>query len=385
MDIIKYVNTHPLIFIIIIIILLLILYKTYTLCACESFTTVPGLPISSDQPVNIAPVYNENNTKNQLCTQLIKNNNMIDPTVRTMQLSDLANNELIGAEKPLLIRFKCVEGEQVYYLSIIPFNNCEEYDKNNKKNDCTTNILILINENTVNTATREYTDIMNVDQKVCNYRKTLIDTSNGFRSTRPSSEIMNMEELSGLNMSNTFNNLAPSGILPTFRDDIIINKNACYNDYPECNLFRQYSTDFIISKHTDVNGVSKYQISGVTGGLNSNKNSYQIFINKDPMSNNVCADMNNVTTKYTQIDLLTTQIPNEGGIIGISTSTLRSKIRFKVTEMVDNIIVTNIGYVGKCNNSMACTTDGVKYPRLCLLNDILDPRVIEFEPVVKFY
>ena len=38
MEIIKYINTHPLLFLIIIIILLFVLYKTYMLCSYETFT-----------------------------------------------------------------------------------------------------------------------------------------------------------------------------------------------------------------------------------------------------------------------------------------------------------------------------------------------------------
>lgn len=366
------------------------------LCSYESFTSemetptmsseiIPGLPISSEV-VTAQPVFNPQNPQNQTCVQILQNDKMIDPVVRTAQLSDLANNELIGADKPMLVRFKYTDPSgKIYYLSIMPYNKCQQFNGAKPVNsltplDCTSNILVLIDEETVNKATEEYVKTMDINQKVCNFRKTLMDIENGKQA---SSHLMGQEMLPGYPPS-TVENAAPSGEIPTYYEEIKIPKNGCYNDYTACNLFRQYSTDFIITKR-NTDGQSKYTISGVTGGLNSNKNTTQVFLNITPSSNTLCADMTNPTTKYTQVDLITTKIQSDGGIIGGLATHLKTKIRFKVTEIGMNSIITETtGYIGTCVNS-PCTVGDKNYTRLCLFSDLLDPNVIDFEPVVKQY
>jgi len=369
------------------------------LCSYETFTVgmetgtptmsseiIPGLPISSEI-ITAQPVFNPQTQQNQVCTQILQNDKMIDPVVKTAQLSDLANNELIGVDKPMLVRFKYTNplDGKIYYLSIMPYNKCQQFNGLNSVNsntplDCTSNILVLIDEDTVNKATEEYIKTMNINQKVCNFRKTITDIENGKRA---SSHLMGQEMLPGYPVS-TLENLAPSGEIPTYSEELRIPKDKCYNDYTACNLFRQYSTDFIITKR-NTDGQTKYTISGVTGGLNSNKNTTQVFLNITPSSGTLCADMTNPTTKYTQVDLITTKIQNNGNIIGGLEANLKSKIRFKVAEIGKNSIITETtGYIGNCVNS-SCTIGDKNYPRLCLFSDLLDPNVIDFEPIIKQY
>jgi hypothetical protein len=307
-DTINYINTNPIPFVIITIILFLVLYKIYdiynlNIYNSESFTNIPSTSDSTDP------------------------------------------NDILIGQGTQLVRFKYTDPNgKKYYLSVEPITNCSNINSSSATPDeteCITNVLILIDEDTMNKQINDYLSVMSDNQKICNFKKTLAQNK-------------------------------------------INNSETCYATFPECNLTKQHSVDFIVSRKK--NGtMTKYVISGVNGRYNADNNVTKIFVNKKPSQNNVCADSSKYSDIFIETDLMTTKVLSQGNIIGGLDTNLRTIIRFKIIEShpTKGVIDTPL-YVGKCTNKTCKTANG-EYTRLCLYDDIINPNIINFEPVIQTY
>lgn len=383
-NIINYINAKPVIAILIIIILILILYRLYVYYvkteSNEYFTSeaeilpVPGgttivtnptnstildSPETTVLPINpvptvpstvpkVVPISQSQKTLQEVIPFVTSQAELMEllqvsPTLQNKFNELLSKNINYNTDGSILVRFKYVDpnDNKVYYIATQSLTQCT--DASNLPG-CVSNILVLVPENKVNEETLRYTNDMNINQQVCNYKKTL---QNGQNTN---------------------------------------SANICTNNvtlYPECNVTKQMPYDFVVSKVNAKPNI-KFVIQGVTAETNNGRNSLPVYINKATGKNELCADALYFANKYVEVDLVSTRIENNGGVIGGLTPEIKTKIRFKVTETINSAVVTNTLYVGKCINK-SCTMDNASYMKLCLYSDILDPNVIEFQPIAKTY
>jgi len=324
-NIISYINLNPIPFIIMIVIMLFIIYKIYGMQICCDNIEKFDKDDKVDNPI-----------LQQTPSQLVSPPAIL-PIIMTPLLNmNHLNDQLISSiETKKLVRFKYISPDnKTYYLSTMPLSTCAKEQINKNKHECISNILVLMNEDIVNTNVINYLAEIKKHIKLCNYNKSLITNPNAV-----SAEI-----------------------------------------YPECDINPQYQTDFVVTKmmtNTDI----KYNIQGVILGSTNMATPAKYYMNKQKGINNLCADTFSISLNdpYIGIDLITVQVCDKFG-----NKKLNTKIRFNIIENdiygnKDNI-VNNIVYLGicpdiKCNN----------YMRLCLYSDELNKNVITFEPIIHNY
>jgi hypothetical protein len=307
-------------------------------------------------------------------------------------MDNIFYNTMVGASK--LVNFRCTYQGKKYYLANMRTSDCGTYtsitsdvESINPNIDCATVKMVLIDADAADTEIQEYINNLRIKSEECKQtQKTKCITELGPNRS--------MEE-----------------------------ENQCTFEYEKiCNPIRKYITDFIIteiiqtnlnsesSEEIDYNGDThfgkrKYIISGTAipmiddNQIETMLNNYMYF---DHGVNYLCGDQYIGSEKYyTQIDVIERNLGNRGGIINASQPNIVVKLRMNVREVIAGIDRTtntekvipiidqdtgkpNIksSYIGVCNSAIACQMNQRIYPRICLYDNINDPNVLEFEPIL---
>ena len=276
------------------------------------------------------------------------------------QLSYDLNKILIASLLRFRTTIRCVN----YYLMITPASRCSNILSNPQSSqeiairakDCTTNILVLVEESEVLTEINNY----------------LRDTSNRENTC-------NLQE--SLSCRNRLNTTQQTG------------QEVCPEDYPSCKITKQFPVDFILNQAFNLTQQGdvlshKYILKGVSlpTGLNNNNAFY--FMNRNfrnnishDTSHLVCADITALPASTIDVNLITTQDP--------ISQKLKTIIRFdtiagKFLIDIDGKVVNRGMYVGVCKDN-TCNMNGKTHFRACLFDKMDDPNVLEFEPITVNY
>lgn len=423
-QIIKYINTHPVIFALVVLILLFVVYKLYsTPDVTESFTsaiippdttngplTSDGTPTSNGTLMSYGAPTDQSTVVNTiLCNTIpithggVNNVGVTNPAlpslpeiVGTETLMVDLNKHLLG-DRDRLVRFRATINGKNYYLMIAPISQCSnlytapnlihESPIQNPK-DCATNVVILIDEDTAMQNLNDYLSNINDKEKVCNFQQNLACSRGTSQSTIQSSPLL-------LDSSPQTNNLMPGQTTPHLTSE------TCPEEYQSCKIVKQSPIDFIVYLSnpftaSEITYHHRYLIQGVSGPLNIDTSNIQYYLNQNANANGqlpvnvLCADIFNNNDANTIVELATTkQTTCNNNIIGYD-SGLRTRIRFNLVvspiQLDPNTgrVVTRPFYLGSCRNN-TCTFNGANYARTCLFSDMLDPNVLEFEPIIVHY
>lgn len=395
-QIIKYINTYPVIFALIVLLLLLIIYRLYTCTHSEKFT-------NSNQSIQVNTILGNTVPISQGGVNNIGVTNPALPQLHEAikdEMPKIDLNQYLLGDKYKLVRFRATINGKNYYLMISPISQCSNLytppnmvHPNPVKNpkDCSTNVVILIDENTAMLYLNDYLNQISDKEKVCNFQQTL--------SNRRATQTIQSSQL--FNISNA-NDLMPGQTTPHLTTEMCPEMEQ----YPGCRLIKQSPIDFIVTL-TNPFSVSetedqqnqqqpiRYFIQGVSGPLNIDTSNIRYFLNQnfnnDPsVVNTLCADAVSRTDPKIVVDLVTTKQTNDhNNIIGYD-SGLRTRIRFNIIvrplrlDPITNRAITQSFYLGVCRNNI-CTFNGANYARACLFKNMLDPNVLEFEPIIVQY
>ena len=359
-NIIAYVQRNNNLLLVVVLLFILAVLYFFLMRRQEHYTTlseIDQLPVSIGGLNNLgitnpaAPGYV--NSEKCLCS------NKFDP------------NLLLLSGHNKYVRFRCIINGKRYYLMIAPIASCSNIRAS--ATECAQNILILADETTALSGIEQYKQTMINKQKTCNFQQNLLCSS-----AQP-------ETASG----------------------------KCSESYSLCDLPRQTPIDFSLTLATPLhstcvcgNLINKYTIAGVNGYLGATttavtKNLLNINtrlpITITSMTSVICSDVYSpINNSQVLVDLITTtrEVIDDTARSSEAqkyTNILKTRIRFTTqtsplatTDPATLLPVTRMFYLGSCKNNI-CTTNGQNYMRACLLYDILDPNVLEFEPVVVQY
>jgi hypothetical protein len=236
------------------------------------------------------------------------------------QTENMTNNyisiyDVIRPNQLVKFVYRDSEGKK-YYMSIMPNSVCK-----NTQQQCVSNILVLIDENTVNNQVNEYIDIINDNEKICNFKKTLY-------ANKTASE----------------------------------ENKKLYTEFADCKTRKQFTTDFLVIQKK-IGDIYKYTFKGVNEGINIKDTSGgNYYINSDA-KNNLCADISDILNDSINADMN----------LKVSNGVLQIEISFGGSTL----------YIGKCDN-LICESHDNKYVQLCLYNKG-HPNIINLEPVLQNY
>lgn len=392
-QIIEYINVHPVIFILIILILLFIIYMLYNYHE-ESF-------ITETSSTNLGGINNTGVTNPALPTPNISISNVINP-----------NTELLG-NKNKVVRFRATINGKKYYLMVTPIAGCTNLISQSVPNvqskqqvsilstDCLSNVVLLVDEDTVFEGLTSYFNQLSDKEKVCNFQQSLDCNKKISQSAQVIQSSLPIQIGPQTSLPTQESNI----IGPTTSENLMPGQETshlfCPEEFPVCNQIRQYPVDFIIQKSIDSNNNQpNYFIKGISGKLGIDTSAAPYYINQNTRSDVtintptsvLCADITDPTTVFNaSVDLITSKVENQNNIIGSgSNAQFKTKIRFNIpiTPIQMNPYtgkaITKSFYLGACKNNI-CTVSGINYARACLFNDIFDPNVLEFEPIIINY
>lgn len=187
-------------------------------------------------------------------------------------------------------------------------------------------------------------------------------------------------------------------------------KSECSDVYESCVLPRFFIHDFNVidvAPHGDVSTtLRKYIIKGTaipSIGGQSFATMFNTFLINDHGINMVCGDKYaygspTLPKQYAEVIVTEKVVGSTGGVVNAD-PTLTIKIRFNALQQIISeingvtkrtpIVDTCTGeqkvrptYLGVCNSTQTCTRGTNTYPRVCVYDDIMDPRVLDFQPFV---
>jgi len=272
------------------------------------------------------------------------------------------------------VNFKCTYDGIEYYLANMEMTKC----KNRQSNDCTLNVIVLIPVTEITQMLNEYLKSIRVNTEKCNSNKRI-------------------DCLAALSENSSEEQ-----------------KNKCMITHKSCDINRFYYHDFHVSPVTQSNPdneLTKRRSYVITGNANPDRteNITHTMLNQmlyyDYNINMLCGDhynykKQNSNTDYVELVVIETSPPENGGIIGAKSDSLKVKLRFTTKDQMINKekdgkitivqIKDNIGnnkiksiYIGICPNKTSCKLqNGKSYPRVCLYDDIFNTNVLEFEPIL---
>ena len=287
------------------------------------------------------------------------------------------NASYVGANK--LINFKTTMGGKEYYLANVKMSECYPNDQTDPSklkdlkdaDDCNHVAMVLIEKSEIENMMQTYNKNLAIAKDTCNSSKKITCEHN---------------------LSHT----------PTPQD---IQK--CNIPDPSCNQHRKFIHDFNVIELIDSNFASpmrKYIVKG-TAVPNVNDNAYPTMLNQSLFDehnvNFLCGDTYNyghpnLSKDHAELMIIERDILNNGGIIHGTGNEIRIKLRFNtrdqlisqdkdgkkiLTPIMDSDgKVKKIGsYVGVCQNQQKTCKS---YHRVCLYTDIINPNVLEFEPIL---
>lgn len=335
-NIIEYFNQNPLVGFFLIVLLLILFYFlfTYNRTTCENM--VGSLPPSGT------------------CSQA---------------LDQKFYAQFVGPSK--LVNFKCRFKGKEYYLANMKKSRCQNKlnDPNNPDNiDCSDSVMVLVEPSILDPQLQQYLSEISIDTKTCNYKRSLeCYSKNG------SSE-------------------------------------DCDREYKSCENTRMFNHDYNVSEVTQINSgqvTRKYVVTGTATPMKSDQSDPTIF--NSYLYNQfgyrmMCGDMypygqnpnNNNDAEVMVIESVPT---SNGGIIGGPQDTLKVRLKMEsndvvvgknpsgfrtVTPLIDETtgkVQMKSTYIGACEN-ITCVVDDISFIRICLYDDILNPNVLEFTPIL---
>jgi hypothetical protein len=407
-EIIKYINEHPLIFALIVLILLLVVYRLYS--GKNTKTSESPEPFVS----NILPAEGENMHVNQCDTPTYTSTNpslkavaaggtnnigVINPALPPPfppKVEDGAsggciiydpNTELLNTSSNKMVRFKCTINGKNYYLMVTPISSCTNIvsqpltqqqaktQQSKLHGDCLTNVVVLVDEDTVKQHILQYLQSTQDKERVCNFQQAL-NCNRKLTQTVQTTQTPQLFPL--LTQESNF-------------------VQTCPEEYQPCKQVKQLPIDFIIQKAVNQQGPQKYLLRGISGQLGIGlAASYYLNQNTQGNSNStpttavLCADITNPTMPNAMVDLITTKVQNNSAIIDGHGNDLRTKISFSIpaspiqVEPSTGKAVMKQFYLGACKNNI-CTINGTSFARACLFSNLTDPNVLEFQPTVVYY
>lgn len=280
------------------------------------------------------------------------------------------NASYVGPNK--LVNFKTKINGKDYYLANVKLQDCEL----KQPEDCSNVAMVLIEKTDIDNMMQTYIKQMSIAKETCNSTKQIVCSHN----------------------------------LPTSASPEAIQN--CNTPHPSCNQIRKFYHDFHVLEMTDPTTASttrKYIIKG-TAVPNINDSSYPTMLNQslydEKNVNLLCGDtfnygQPNLPKEYADIIIIERNILNDGGIIRGTGNDIRVKFRFNTKDQLvshdkdgKQVLtpimepndpfgkVKRIGtYIGFCPQA-TCVSSGKTYKRVCLYTDIMDPSVLEFEPIL---
>lgn len=338
-EIINFLNDRPLVGILIIVIIIYLLIDSHMTC---------NKKISCNKNEHL-----DGTVTNQ--TYLLNND-------------DKFNESYVGPTKT--VNFKCTINNVDYYLANMKTTECTNITLG--PTECTDAVMLLVNVDDINQMLVDYLKKININEQKC---------------------ISNRK----IDCINTASNDT--------------DKKKCDIDEPSCKETRMFYHDFNVMQifekdFQNVAGKRKYIIKG-TSIPKFNGIKYHTMINQhlnyDKNINLLCADTYNYGNvnfpkEYAEIVVVERELKNDGGIIGGAGVNIRIKLRLMTRVVISSAddtgkitytpLMDNTGkprmkvsYVGICPNTSCKHANGKTYPRICLYDDILDPNVLEFEPI----
>jgi hypothetical protein len=326
---IEYINRNPLLFILIILILVLIVWNLFenkctlneTMAASSEVapTVVPATPATPAMPkVSVA----ESPVKQECC-----------PCPATSVLDKYVNNNT-------LVNFHTKINNVDYFLTAMPNLNCDGFKKSWE--ECNNNVVALVPASVINNYLANYKTSLNDEMQKCNFNAKL-QCSHKTSSAEAD--------------------------------------KLCNKEYPECKRMRHFICDFLISEVPATGSASTtpktYKLLSFPLAM-SNVNSPSYLVNQigGATSNTaLCADtLPTVNNFIASLNIL------EG-------SAGKFKLRFNrqiqvgkslLYDTADNSPKLKFVYVGKCA-TQTCKYDNNQLTRVCLLDDPVDPNVLEFD------
>lgn len=314
------------------------------------------------------------------CSSKQKSNEHMDGTISQDPLMALPKcdpntdqtfyKEFVGPTK--LVNFKCKYNEREYYLACVGKGDCYVANPTPEMSfpDCNDIMVVLIDKEDIERDLAQYLKDIENDTKICNFKKNL--------------------ECSQINKS----------------------EENCQKEYPECLGRRLFIHDFIINEviqQPTITGIPprrKYTIKGFAKPLR-NGNMIEGTINQavfeDFGINFLCGDntfysKDSGKTRYNEIIVAEKQMPVSQNIIGVSNNVVnlmmvtqeflagvdpetKQTVINKLNDMNGNPRL-KLSYFAVCDPNKTCMMNAKQYPRVCLVEDQLDPRVLNFEPIL---
>lgn len=275
------------------------------------------------------------------------------------------NKQYVGQTKILNFKTK-IDGKE-YYLANIKLSQCQSKDTL----DCSDVGIVLIDAEDIQTQIRDYTKDLATAQAICQSTKTITCQSN----------------------------LPPNATAEQ--------KEKCNLPDISCAQKRFFNHDFTVVEIKDITSDKpvrrRYVLRG-TAVPAKNGDSFPAMLNQHLYDEkgipSLCGDLyTGPETQYTDIVVVENVKQNDGGIIGGMGSNLKIKLRFNTkiliiskdsngnptyTPIIDSKGKPTVKstYVGYCSNNYCKLENGKTYKRVCLVDDPLNPNVLEFEPII---
>ena len=236
------------------------------------------------------------------------------------QTDNIFFSEYVGPKK--LVNFKTTFGGKDYFLATMSRSDCAGIGTK----DCFQQVLILVEATEINSGLKTYKDSLDKAQAVCNAGKK-VDCSK------------------------------------------TANAN-CPTDYPDCVQPRQYIHDFTVSQvaSPDPSKPHRYVVKGTSAPLLNGISSASTISSN---TSYVCGDPVNGVAG--QLCVLEKETEGRGGIIGGLSGGISVKLFFNLPALK---------YLGACASTLTCKKNNVTYIRICTYDNMLDPNVLNFTPMV---
>lgn len=280
------------------------------------------------------------------------------------------NASFVGPNK--LVNFKTVIDGKEYYLANVKLSECDT----KQPEDCSGVAMVLIEKSDIDEMMKSYVKQMDIAKETCN-ADIKIKCTHNLPSSASEEDIQN-----------------------------------CGKPHISCDQKRKFYHDFNVfdmSDPTKASQTRKYIIKG-TAVPNINDVSYPTMMNQSLYDNKnvnlLCGDtfnygQPNLSKDHADVIIIERDVLNDGGIIRGTGNDIRVKFRFNTRDQLithdkngKKILspimdpndpmggVKKIGtYVGVCPQT-TCVSNGRTYKRVCLYPDIINPNVLEFEPIL---
>lgn len=263
------------------------------------------------------------------------------------------------ADTGKFLNFKCKIEDKTYYLCLVKNKDCAGFAEHR---ECLFDIPVLLEESKIVNDINQYKMQVKTAEEMCNFEEYLKCKNEGATSNGSSEEI-NYEE-------------------------------ACKKKYDGCAIRQRYINDFTVisvekKKETDKD---HYIISG-SAQPQLKDASLERALSQNLMINNnlnyLCADLEKNPTEFVNMSIIETDTGSMGSVIGDNNgSGLKIKLQFETPIIINGVKLynedgsprTQAKYVGICKDKI-CRMEDIEYKRLCLLDDITDSNVVEFEPM----